>query len=139
MNPELARALRWWREHSPTFEGLVFPVEPEPGRFRMGKKDDRAGLLPLLAVAGCHTPADGHPWHMLRHAFASHFMMAGGNLFTLQRLLGHSTPMMTQRYAHLAPDHLAAEVARMSFAPPAAAGVADLGAVRRKRAAEVAE
>ncbi|MFQ1065102.1 tyrosine-type recombinase/integrase [Bordetella trematum] len=44
--------------------------------------------------------------HVLRHTFASHFMMNGGNILTLQRILGHSTLTMTMRYAHLAPDHL---------------------------------
>jgi len=48
----------------------------------------------------------GQAAHVLRHTFASHFMMNGGNILTLQRLLGHSTINMTMRYAHLAPDHL---------------------------------
>ena len=44
--------------------------------------------------------------HVLRHSFASHFMMNGGNILTLQKILGHSTLAMTIRYAHLAPDYL---------------------------------
>ncbi len=44
--------------------------------------------------------------HILRHTFASHFIMNGGNILTLQKILGHSTINMTMRYAHLAPDHL---------------------------------
>ena len=40
---------------------------------------------------------------------------------------------MTQRYAHLAPDFMAREVAHMSFAAPAPQGVADLGEARRIR------
>lgn len=137
INPELARILRWWKERCPvTEEGAVFPVEPEPARFRMGSEEDMLGLAALLTAAECHAPADGHPWHMLRHTFASHYVMSGGNLLALQRLLGHSTPTMTMRYAHLAPDYLASEVARMTFAPPAPAGVSDLGEARRKRAVE---
>ncbi len=43
---------------------------------------------------------------VLRHTFASHFIMNGGNLLTLQKILGHQSIQMTMRYAHLAPDHL---------------------------------
>lgn len=48
----------------------------------------------------------GQQTHVLRHTFASHFMMNGGNIITLQRILGHHSLAMTMRYAHLAPDHL---------------------------------
>ena len=48
--------------------------------------------------------------HILRHTFASHFMMAGGDILTLQRILGHSSIQVTMRYAHLSPSHLQAAV-----------------------------
>lgn len=48
----------------------------------------------------------GQATHILRHTFASHFVQQGGNILTLQKILGHSTIVMTMRYAHLAPDHL---------------------------------
>jgi len=48
----------------------------------------------------------GQASHVLRHTFASHFMMNGGNILTLQRILGHSSLAMTMRYAHFAPEHL---------------------------------
>jgi len=44
--------------------------------------------------------------HVLRHSFASYFIVNGGNILTLQKILGHSDIKMTMRYAHLAPDHL---------------------------------
>ncbi|RTQ97569.1 phage integrase [Halomonas nitroreducens] len=49
---------------------------------------------------------DGQLTHVLRHTFASHFMMNGGNILVLQRILGHQSITMTMRYAHFAPDHL---------------------------------
>lgn len=55
--------------------------------------------------AGINLP-DGQLTHSLRHTFASHFMMNGGNILTLQRILGHANLTMTMRYAHLAPEHL---------------------------------
>ena len=48
----------------------------------------------------------GQLTHILRHSFASHFMMNGGDILTLQKTLGHSDLKMTMRYAHLSPEHL---------------------------------
>tara|TARA_R110000744_G_scaffold30868_1_gene72894 strand:+ start:2460 stop:3473 length:1014 start_codon:yes stop_codon:yes gene_type:complete len=48
----------------------------------------------------------GQAAHVLRHTFASHFMMNGGNILTLQKVLGHSDIKMTMRYSHLSPDFL---------------------------------
>lgn len=59
--------------------------------------------------AGIELP-DGQMTHVLRHTFASHFMQAGGNILTLQRLLGHKDLKTTMRYAHMAPAHLEAAV-----------------------------
>jgi integrase len=51
-------------------------------------------------------------WHALRHTFASLLAQAGVPLFTIQKFLGHSTVMMTERYAHFssALDHNAVEM-----------------------------
>ncbi|HDW3172274.1 TPA: tyrosine-type recombinase/integrase [Escherichia coli] len=48
----------------------------------------------------------GQLTHVLRHTFAAHFMMSGGNILALQKILGYHDIKMTMRYAHLAPDHL---------------------------------
>ncbi|WP_256574653.1 tyrosine-type recombinase/integrase [Pseudomonas sp. PA15(2017)] len=48
----------------------------------------------------------GQAAQALRHTFASHFIQNGGNIVTLQRILGQSSLAMAMRYAHLAPDHL---------------------------------
>ena len=58
-----------------------------------------------VARAELELPA-GQCSHILRHSFASHFMMNGGNILSLQKILGHSDIAMTMRYAHLTPDHL---------------------------------
>lgn len=51
-------------------------------------------------------------FHSLRHTFASWLVQAGVPLYTVQKLMGHKTITMTQRYAHLAPDQ-GAEAARV--------------------------
>ena len=49
-------------------------------------------------------------FHDLRHTFASHLVMAGVDITTVSRLLGHKSLKMTLRYAHLAPAHMAKAV-----------------------------
>ncbi|ARF52013.1 phage integrase [Pantoea stewartii] len=48
----------------------------------------------------------GQATHVLRHTFASWFMMNGGNILALQRIMGHASVRQTMAYAHLAPDFL---------------------------------
>jgi site-specific recombinase XerD len=43
--------------------------------------------------------------HDLRHTFASHLLMSGVPLETVQKLLGHSSIQATQIYTHLTEDH----------------------------------
>lgn len=43
-------------------------------------------------------------FHTLRHTFASWSAMAGVDLYVMQKILGHSTIAMTERYSHLAPN-----------------------------------
>lgn len=40
-------------------------------------------------------------FHDLRHTAASHAVINAGSLYDVQELLGHKTPAMSQRYAHL--------------------------------------
>lgn len=51
-------------------------------------------------------------FHDLRHTFASHWMMNGGDVFKLQKILGHKSITMTMKYAHLAPHAFAEDYGR---------------------------
>ncbi|AVR03605.1 tyrosine-type recombinase/integrase [Pluralibacter gergoviae] len=51
-------------------------------------------------------PLRGQLTHVLRHTFATQFIMSDGNILALQKILGHNDIKKTIRYAHLAPDHL---------------------------------
>jgi integrase len=68
-------------------------------------KDSYEDFRRCLPSLGLILPP-GQLTHVLRHSFASHFMMNGGNILTLQKILGHSSITMTMKYAHLAPEHL---------------------------------
>jgi integrase len=49
-------------------------------------------------------------FHSLRHTCASWMVMQGISLYLVQKVLGHSTIQVTERYAHLAPDQLSLAV-----------------------------
>ena len=53
-------------------------------------------------------------WHDLRHTFGSRLAMAGVDLYTISKRMGHADIKMTQRYAHLSLGHLADAVNRLS-------------------------
>jgi integrase len=54
-------------------------------------------------------------FHDLRHTFASSFLSGGGNIYDLQKILGHSTVQVTERYAHLVPSHLKGKTEVLGF------------------------
>jgi integrase len=104
LNTEALAALRGWRAQRPEPEGLVFP-----GRNGDRLDNVRKAWLGVLADARIK----GFRWHDQRHHFASRLVMAGVDLNTVRELLGHATYQMTLRYAHLAPEHKAAAVAKL--------------------------
>ncbi len=57
--------------------------------------------------AAAELPKDFRPLHGLRHAYASMLASSGQvDMYTLQKLLTHKSPIMTQRYAHLRDETL---------------------------------
>jgi site-specific recombinase XerD len=41
-------------------------------------------------------------------------VMEGASLYAVGQILGHKTPRMTQRYAHLSPDYMAGAVGKLN-------------------------
>lgn len=101
----LLPVLREWREGASS--DWVFinrtgrPLRPSARIFQ----ETFQRCLRRAGLAAGHEPKGTRlTFHDLRHTFASHWMAAGGDIFRLQRVLGHRSSSSTQRYAHLAPD-----------------------------------
>ena len=80
----------------PTTRSTYPTMRPHYVSEMIRKKMDEVGI-PRMNSSG----------HRLRHTFAANFVTAGGNVFALQRLLGHSKLDMTRRYVYLVDDDLA--------------------------------
>lgn len=61
-----------------------------------------AGLKTMFQRLKKRSGIDRLHAHLLRHTYATNWLMSGGDLFTLQVILGHSTLDMTRRYSHVA-------------------------------------
>ena len=87
---------------------LVFPSYDRDGKV-VSLGDVKVAFGRALKDAGI----TNFRFHDLRHTFASHYAMSGGNLYTLAKILGHKDIKMTQRYAALSPDFIDRERERM--------------------------
>lgn len=65
---------------------------------RSGEPLDSTGTKLMIRRLGKKAGVHGVHAHRLRHTFAISFLRAGGDVFSLQYLLGHTTLQMTQRY-----------------------------------------
>jgi integrase len=98
LNAEARAVLGQWRQQCDE-AGSIF----EPN-------DVKTAWVKLIRRAGIGS----FRFHDLRHHFASRLVMAGVDLNTVRELLGHADLKMTLRYAHLAPEHLAAAVEKLA-------------------------
>ncbi len=74
----------------------------------------RTELAHTLAIVGTRAKVtDVHP-HRFRHTFAINFLRNGGDAYSLQEILGHSTMEMVKLYLKLAESDIAASHRRAS-------------------------
>ncbi len=86
--------------HPKTKSKLVFPGLKGKQRVDVGKAVNK-----IKKAAGL--PENFRPLHGLRHVYASMLASSGQvDMYTLQKLLTHKSPLMTQRYAHLRDESL---------------------------------
>jgi integrase len=111
----LSRRARWLlskRAARDPLAGWVFESrgrDGEPAAVSDVKKAWRAALR--------RARIEDFRFHDLRHTFASHFAMKGGNIYALAKILGHANPKMTlDRYAHLSQEYIAEQHAVMDRA-----------------------
>jgi integrase len=109
MLPELADELRRYMA-KPTKDNVRFIANHDSDRIFPPKADAKGerqrvegSFEDLLDRAGI----ENFRFHDLRHTFASWYMMNGGDLYELAKILGHSNIKMTERYAKLARQHIA--------------------------------
>ena len=76
----------------------------------------RLGVRTAFLAACRRAGIEDFKFHDLRHTAASRIVMAGGSLYVAGKHLGHRTPSMTARYAHLSPEKMR-EVAELTVAP----------------------
>ena len=112
MSGEMRKLLwRWLQgQGEASSAGLVFAT-------RDGKKLGQRNMLRHFKVLGTRLRISGvrFSFHTLRHTFAVNYIRNGGDVFRLQRVLGHSTLEMTRKYVNLQTSDLQAVHERLSL------------------------
>jgi integrase len=99
---------------------FVFPGRSSTAEKPAPRTNLDSAWTPIRRRAGL----EGLRLHDLRHSFASFAAAGGASLPVIGKLLGHSTPTMTARYAHLADDPVRAVSEKTAATVAAAMGIA---------------
>jgi site-specific recombinase XerD len=95
----LNELLRLWLWSHPTGHGPLFPSRNTGAALRPNS------LWQLFDTLGNRAGMQVHP-HQLRHSFAVNFLRNGGDVFTLQKIMGHAKLEMTLWYAALTDEDM---------------------------------
>lgn len=101
------------RRRLPSAKGLIFTRgrQRDPGEETQIQQIDRRSLAKACATVGIKD----FRFHDFRHTWASWHVQGGTPLMVLKELGGWETVEMVQKYAHLAPSHLAAHAGAVTF------------------------
>jgi integrase len=131
---DLMPILKAWQLKSGGADLVIPPLRSDGDH--VDKSTPASHLRQVLADLGL-SPLEPKPWYQAtRHTFASHWVMGGGDIRELQRILGHSSLSDTERYAHLAPGHWskgAHDTIRVDLSPAGTAAVAHPERTRPKQ------
>ena len=110
----LVPILTAWRPRCPsTVAGVVCPALGTNGWQLLQDRNRLLELPNLLEAAGVKQVP--RPWHGLRHSFASNFLLQGGSVLALQKILGHSKLETTMVYAHLSAEFVDGSIERLKY------------------------
>jgi len=103
LNPGLRCTLEDWQKSPETDKaGYVLPSPKKAGAHMLVSSN--FGFAAACKNAGI---GEGFHFHDLRHSFTTYFIQATRDIHLAAKLLGHSTTIMTERYAHLVDDQAA--------------------------------
>ena len=111
---------------------LTLPINDSLKNYLLDFGTDSAKLFPSLDTDNKREKVrrriqrilrdEGYLWervgcHTFRHTFASHLVINGASIYDVQKLLGHTSIIMTQRYAHLRAKETRRAVDLIDFGP----------------------
>lgn len=128
MSPDLREVLLEVRRP----DGLVFPGQSHDGTLSEARM---TRILASLCDRACVRRVG---WHTLRHTFASELATRGASASAIQRLLGHSTLAMTERYVHVGEASLREAIGLLPPSDPPTVGNTRAAPAPSQAAAQVA-
>lgn len=117
MNEKVEEVLKWLETNYVSSTNRVMKRDKSQMEYVFCNEDGTPVLKIKRAFANACKKAglESVTPHTLRHTFASHLVMSGVDLNTVQRLLGHTNINTTMVYSHLTEDHLARSVERLDW------------------------
>lgn len=98
-------ALESVRPDKPNGSAFVWPALLKRGGEIRSRCRSEKGCWHAIDRAAKKVGLSDVGWHTLRHTYASHLVMRGVPIRTIQKWLGHASVKETEKYSHLAPDY----------------------------------